>query len=265
MTARVPDEQIGVCYFWYGQVLVLGTVHDTTTHRHHALQITISLSGHFFLRLPDARVCTGALMIEPDHPHRLSGREGRQAVLLLDPEATVSGNLIDAYRLRGQAAEVDAVRVEPFVQQLESLSRRIPSCVEARRLCDDMLSAILGSAMPFKAIDPRIRDALALLRELPESKGSVRDIAESVGLSEGRFMHLFKEQVGIPVRRYLLWHRLMAALDAVLAGQMLTRAAHETGFADSAHLSRTFREMFGMTLSSCFKNSRFLQVISCLQ
>jgi AraC-like DNA-binding protein len=182
---------------------------------------------------------------------------------LLDPEAKVSGALIDAYRSHSRVTSLDAALVEPLVGKLESLSRQTPSCVQARRLCDDMLSALLATPKPFKQFDPRIRDALALLRELPESKASVRDIAESVGLSESRFMHLFKEQVGIPVRRHLLWLRLMGALDSVLAGQSLTTAAHEAGFADSAHLSRTFRDMFGMTLSGCFKNSRFLQVISC--
>jgi AraC-like DNA-binding protein len=77
-------------------------------------------------------------------------------------------------------------------------------------------------------------------------------------------MHLFKEQVGVPLRRYLLWHRILAAVDRATQGETLTEAAHASGLADSAHLSRAFREIFGLSPSRVLKNSSFIQVIACL-
>jgi len=47
-----------------------------------------------------------------------------------------------------------------------------------------------------------------------------------------------------------LWLRLMRAVERFAAGASLTDAAHEAGFADSAHLSRTFRRMFGIAAGS---------------
>ena len=35
-------------------------------------------------------------------------------------------------------------------------------------------------------------------------------------------------------------------MTIIAGGSPLTRAAHEAGFSDSAHLSRTFRRMFGV-------------------
>ena len=41
-----------------------------------------------------------------------------------------------------------------------------------------------------------------------------------------------------------------------MRGANLTEAAHLAGFADSAHLSRTFRAMFGVAPSLLFKPSQ---------
>jgi AraC-like DNA-binding protein len=76
-------------------------------------------------------------------------------------------------------------------------------------------------------------------------------------------IHLFTEQIGIPLRRYVLWLRLMTAVQFAVQGESLTEAAHRAGFSDSAHLCRTFRRMYGITLSGLVKNSQFVQVISC--
>ncbi|MFJ9547724.1 helix-turn-helix domain-containing protein [Streptomyces erythrochromogenes] len=43
--------------------------------------------------------------------------------------------------------------------------------------------------------------------------------------------------------------RLRAAMDAARGGANPTEAAHAAGFADGAHLTRTFRAMFGITPS----------------
>ena len=66
-------------------------------------------------------------------------------------------------------------------------------------------------------------------------------------LSESRLQHLFREQVGVPIRRYLLWHRYLTALSLLADGASVTRAAHAAGFADSAHLTRTAVRMNGFT------------------
>lgn len=58
----------------------------------------------------------------------------------------------------------------------------------------------------------------------------------------------------MPIRRYVLWQRLRAAVELALKGATLTDAAHAAGMSDSAHLSRTFREMFGVAPSFLFEH-----------
>ena len=132
-------------------------------------------------------------------------------------------------------------------------------------MCDSIIKRLVGDQLDSRTKDSRIEEAMSLMRRLPDRKAHIRVIADEIGLSQSRLIHLFKDQVGIPFRRYLLWLRLVEAIVLVLDGVSLTTAAHTAGFADSAHLSRTFKRMFGVTPSYILKNSQFIQVISCLE
>ncbi len=138
------------------------------------------------------------------------------------------------------------------------------TCHEAQKLCNQIISALLGTIDPSEEINRHIQEALKIIQELPIKKTSAKYIADNIHLSQSQFIYLFKKQMGIPVRRYLLWLRLLEAIKQIMNGDSLTMAAHSCGFADSAHLSRTFKRMFGLTPAGLFKNSQFVQVNSCL-
>lgn len=112
-------------------------------------------------------------------------------------------------------------------------------------------------------MDDRIRVVQHRLSQSLQQPVSLTALADEACLSEGRLVHLFKEQVGIPIRKYLLWQRLLKAIGQISQGNNLTQAAHEAGFADSAHFSRNFTRMFGLTPSLITKNSQFIQARIC--
>lgn len=97
------------------------------------------------------------------------------------------------------------------------------------------------------AVDPRVRQALEQLRSNVDISISATSMARSVGLSRNRLMELFSAEIGVPVRRYILWHRIKLAATEIGRGANLTIAAHAAGFADSAHFARTMKDMFGVT------------------
>ncbi|MEO8445525.1 MAG: AraC family transcriptional regulator, partial [Gammaproteobacteria bacterium] len=101
-------------------------------------------------------------------------------------------------------------------------------------------------------LDGRIERAVALIRERLAETVQLGQVAAAVHLSPERFRHLFVEQTGVRFRAYILWLRLESALGAYVAGKSLTEAAYAGGFADSAHLSRTFKKMFGIAAASVF-------------
>jgi AraC-like DNA-binding protein len=88
---------------------------------------------------------------------------------------------------------------------------------------------------------------LRALDALDALDASVRQCAATVGLSQSRLTHLMVEELGAPPRRWRTWLRLRRAVSATLSsGANLTRAAHEAGFTDSAHLTRACKQLTGV-------------------
>ena len=90
-------------------------------------------------------------------------------------------------------------------------------------------------------------------------KQMISFLKEEVHLSESRLSHLFKEEMGISIKKYLVWSRLKKAFQLVVNQKInLYEAALQSGFYDQAHLSKAFKELLGMNPSEAY-NSRTLQ------
>lgn len=252
-------------FLWPGRVLYLGPVRDGETHAHHAVQATVSPGGPVELTMGSDTIRAQAVLIDSDRAHQLNTLGQSAAVFLIEPESN------DAARLRrgplgnGAYSLLDVHSAVPIV---EALNRLVGGggCPEAASCFDRLFEAWGGGPESPRPRDERIEQALTFIEGLPQKKVSLSELAAQVYLSESRFIHLFTEQVGIPPRRFLLWARLMDAVRAAIRAENLTSAAHAAGFADSAHLSRTFKRMFGQApsfLVSGIKKSQFVQASLC--
>lgn len=93
------------------------------------------------------------------------------------------------------------------------------------------------------------RKAIEYVEANLDGRPSLGQTAAALNISDSRLTHVFTEEVGIPFRRYVLWARLRRVVEEIREGSNLTRAALDAGFSDSSHLSRVFRENFGITPS----------------
>ena len=109
-----------------------------------------------------------------------------------------------------------------------------------------MLVAELAAGEAVDPVDPRVAMVVSWAAQRIDGAVTLGEAAREAGLSPGRLRHLFVEQTGLPFRTYLLWLRLNLAIARMVAGTSLTEAAHDAGFCDSAHFSRTFKRMFGV-------------------
>lgn len=218
----------------------------TDLHAHHAIQVTLSLGGRFRLDTPEIHVGGDAVAVAPDAEHTFAA-EGLFAILFVEPESR-QGRAIAAQLFQGAVlAAVPQAMLGDFRERIAE-AFRAPEREGAvfvnlgRALVTHMAGSARGDVP-----DLRVRKVISWAAGQLEGPVSLADAAPVVNLSAGRLRHLFVEQTGLPFKTYVLWLRLSRAVERFAAGSSLTQAAHEAGFSDSAHLSRTFRRMFGVT------------------
>lgn len=238
-------------------MLFLGPAFDTALHRHHAAQLCLGLRGA--LRMSDTadggwRQAT-AFYVPPDVPHAFDAAGSPCALLYLDPEG---GECELACRRFGH----DALRPLPEDglprEPLRQLATSGGELHDAEAACH----ALLGSVEPpaRRPLEPRLARVLDWLHAQLDEDVSLAAAARAAAVSESWLSHHFGEAIGVPLRRYVLWRRLRLAMEAALQGATLTEAAHAAGFADSAHLTRSFRDMFGVAPSFLFAQRERLDV-----
>jgi AraC-like DNA-binding protein len=103
-------------------------------------------------------------------------------------------------------------------------------------------------------VHPRVNRVLMSIPERLENSSdvSLKTLAAISSLSPSRFMHIFTESLGIPLRQYILGLRLQRAFSELMAGATVTSAACSAGFSDASHLTRTFRRILGITPTDLF-------------
>jgi AraC-like DNA-binding protein len=121
------------------------------------------------------------------------------------------------------------------------------------------LFGLLGTPGP-DDMDERIREALHIMRAHPDRQLSAADVASKVHLSTSRFLHLFSTHARTSFRRYRLWTRMIHMAAAVSAGQNLTTASVEAGFASPSHFSDSFHQMFGLAASTVLSRNTHIIV-----
>ncbi|BCD84621.1 AraC family transcriptional regulator [Pseudomonas solani] len=193
--------------------LIDGASGDARPHAHYAHQVLLARQAPLQLLVEGEPVSGQAVLVESMREHALA--------------------------LPGQA--LLAVYAEPLAFAPQALLALLADAgTDLHALAARLLAA------PRPALDARLQRALDEVDELLADKVSAQALASRACLSLSQLERLFGEQVGLSVRRLVLWRRLRLALRLALEGQPLTQAAHGAGFADAAHFSRTMRTTFGI-------------------
>jgi AraC-like DNA-binding protein len=189
--------------------------------------------------------------------------EGKAAIVAPDVERqlkTINSNIFSLniepghhlFRpLRHLTCEKDLIPLD--IQQFNQFSDHLRLNLKNKNfnaideITNEILSPLLQTKQQYRPRDERIDMVLPLLDK--HSPPELSTLAKKLHLSKDRLSHLFTEEIGIPIRSYILWRRYRRALLALQSGEKLSNVAHQVGFYDQAQMTRTFQNLFGFAPS----------------
>jgi len=216
-------------------------------HKHHAMHFIACRKGRLRVRVGRGAFSepTPAILTAPDVEHAVNATGAEVLLVFIEPESLVGAALRKV--LHEPVRLFSPTECAPLDLEIEPSALLGPEGVAwTRRL----VAAVGGAEWPLPPMHPRVRKLLSLLRERPQARdSSLEALAAEVGLSPSRLMHAFTSSIGVPLRPYLAWLRVQRAAAALVTGAPLASCALDAGFADAAHMTRTFRRMLGVAPS----------------
>ncbi len=240
-------------YLWEGGFLLIARATGLVPlHDHHAIQIVITLEGEVAISAKSQNwQLTQGLVVRPNAPHAFNCNGALGAMLFVDPESA-EGQWLQA-SLEQDITIVAGARLTNATQALSDFLEQPSNPTAAGPIIRRCVHALNPGAPPKPKLDTRLITVLNAIHNLDDLHLSLESAAEKAFLSPSRFAHLFKEQLGLPFSRYMLWRKLTRAMNAIASAKTISDAAHAADFADAAHLTRTFSRMFGMTPSTLMR------------
>lgn len=152
----------------------------------------------------------------------------------------------------GRPAFVTDADIGAQVAALVTQLRRPVQPVECAGTIRSQLERIAARVTPTAAVrSRRVVTPLAPIRDfLRAHQGeqvTTAELARLSGLTEWHLIRAFHREFGLPPHAYHMRLRLAAAGELLSQGLGVSTAAYECGFADQSHLSRQFKDVYGLT------------------
>lgn len=210
----------------------------STLHAPHGVGILVGLDNDVSVIEPGRPHVRGRVVVVPPHLRHAAACPGPTIGLLYDPET--APHVAGYSRLRGGAFALEG-RLAARVCAAMAAHRASLSQPEVLDGLGRELATWFANASSRRDRDGRVTRVLEALRDPTANR---RLVVARARISPAHLQALFVRDVGLPMRTFQLWRRLLVALGA-FARLDATSAAHAAGFADLAHFSRTCRRMLG--------------------
>jgi AraC-like DNA-binding protein len=198
------------------------------------------------------------LVVPPQVPHRVESAHPLVLNILLESDSVEPSQLPAFLQVCGRS---EAPR---FVQRVRDMHARLLAASGSHQSFEgfDFDALFFGEALAPRRLDARIERVIERINADPSAATSAEECAREVHLSFSRFLHLFKEETGVPFRSFRAWKRARSLLRRVRQSASLTDIALDAGYPDSTHFSHSIRQVYGLAPSEIVAGSRRLAVHS---
>ena len=229
----------------------VGTFKKNKQHQHFAIQLSLGLEYELELKEANSKKIKGdSFLIKSNIPHQLACK-GNQILFLINPLSSLGHYLLNYIKEDFQPFSHEMI-TEIRTIALKLLRQEVTCTVFVAQLDVVLNQFICACENHSSFIDERIKVALNFISQHEDRVIPAKELSEIVCLSESRFLHLFKKEVGLTYRRAQLWNRVAKSiLD--LKTKSVTEVAYHYGFSDSSHYNKIVNQTFG------FSPKEFLQ------
>ncbi len=250
-------------YVWNGFSLFWGTSFNTSPHYHNTLQLVFDIDRSFLLKDKNSEWKEySSAIINTGHIHQLNSNGSIQLFVYLDKDSLYAKQLVEKYL---HTSGIDDLGSSAIGKLEKSFFKKLlleSDCTALFSGCHTILKHLIELA-PTCRKDERVDRAIAYISRSHGRPFRIKDIADHVCLSESRLRHLFKEHTGQPLQSYILWMKVVSSLGMVLKGVQVDESAYASGFWDASHMSKSYKELLGVTPGSIKQYEDVIRIVPC--
>lgn len=249
-------------YLWTDRALYLGPISETLTCQPGTSAFTLFLDGDAEVLLDGHKepIVSNAFLFPVNQKVTINYPYGRVLNLFLDPYQIEYNTLKALMRDQVGRTFFQLTNSQMWAQLLDGIKTGTLNAEQVSENIDTLIYQNKEVACKSTLPDRRIEKVITMIKECSAKPLRLNEISDAINLSETRLMTLFKNRVGLPLRRYRLWHLLSSACARIASGESLTDAAVNCGFSDSSHFCRNFKHHIGLTPKFLFKKDNNIQV-----
>lgn len=240
--------------FEYDHILMRTEYRTPDPHSHLAVHLILGIGDDVICDISGEHAEAPGVFVAADVTHTAYTLSGGMLVYLFDPACRYA-DMINGKYLRGKSFELLPCGI---ACEIRSAWNRCASLPQADR---EILDILGFPASNVSGRDERVTAVLDMLRSLEEiPEDIVQRLCRAACLSQSRLSHLFKENIGISLHRYLAWEKMRKGYVNYQKYGSITEAAMRAGFDSPSHFAATCKRMFGISFSD-FVRGKSQQVI----
>lgn len=241
-------SQMTSTVFGYDHIMMRAEYRTPDPHSHLAVHFIAGLDGPVHCVVSGDSFDADAVFIASDVVHTAYAETGDMLVFLFD----TAGSIAEEAQKQYLCGRPYFCGDKETVEKLREIWKNNPPAQ-----ADSLITQLLGLDTVGNALrDERISQVLEYLRSLDEVPEDITaQLCAKVCLSPSRLSHLFKENVGISLHRYLAMDKMRKGYIHFQKYGNITEASMRAGFDSPSHFAATCKRMFGISFSEFVKGS----------
>lgn len=246
-------------YWDKDKITILTNQLEAVEHKHCAMQLFLALEEQLDICVSKQTLTSRCIVVNQNINHSFSTANRLHLSIIIEPTSDFAEQLNKVMRDH----EYYICNSEEC-RKLQKIGTLLSQNSDMATYNDFIVTLykVLGISVRDKLYDGRIKDLLHYIENCNCDEHSIPAFADMVSLSPSRLSHLFKDQVGIPLKSYIQLHQMQKAFLSLLNGKSITEAAILANFDTPSHFAAVTKRMMGIPASISLKNSVFLKVFN---